>query len=238
MSYHEQCELFQAPSEQDLVRVTGFLNASARIPVKVVITRNRVSMISIAPADDRTVVVRMHEQFLQAPPSVIRALRTYIRTGRKGAWKIVSDFARSIVPSPEPAGKSPVLKTRGRVYDLKRIARSVNDEFFGGRVSCSIGWGRPRPRKARSRGRSIRYGSWNASHRTIRIHPLLDNKEVPFDFVRYIVFHEMLHAVVPSCMSNGRRFDHPEEFRVLEKSFPGIGRMHELARTLVDVLLD
>lgn len=238
MSSHEQFELFQAPTEKDLLRVTSFLNAAGNVPVRVVVTRNRVTMISIAFENDGSAVVRMHEQFLHAPPSVIRALRTYIRTRRRASWATVSDFAQGIVATPVDRPRRATLKTRGRVYDLKDIAKGVNDEFFGGRISYNIGWGRTRPRKTRGRGRSIRYGSWNASHRTIRIHPLLDDSEVPFEFVRYIVFHEMLHALVPSSKRNGRRLDHPQEFRLLERSFPEVERMHHLAKILVNRLLD
>jgi hypothetical protein len=238
MSSHEQFELFQPPTEQDLLRVTSFLNAAGNVPVRVVVTRNRVTMISIAFQDDGSAVVRLHEQFLHAPPAVVRALRTYIRTRRRAAWAVVSDFAQGIVPAPSDHARPTTLKTRGQVYDLKAIARSVNSEFFGGRVSYKIGWGRTRARKTRGRGRSIRYGSWDASHRTIRIHPLLDDTKAPFDFVRYIVFHEMLHALVPSSKRNGRRLDHPQEFHLLERNFPEVEKMHQLAKVLVNRLLD
>ncbi len=73
--------------------------------------------------------------------------------------------------------------------------------------------------------------------RTIRIHPLLDDSRVPRTFVEYIVFHEMLHAVVPSDRSSGRRYDHPEAFRVLERSFPNLPEMKVLASELLRMLV-
>ena len=60
---------------------------------------------------------------------------------------------------------------------------------------------------------------------------------VPAEFVRYIVFHEMLHTVVPTDVHKGRRRDHPPAFNALERQFPEIDRLHTLARELLDVLV-
>ena len=85
------------------------------------------------------------------------------------------------------------LKTRGEVYDLKVLFDAVNTEFFSGQVRCRIGWGRDRtPGRRSRRSKSIRYGSWSPSTQTIRIHPRLDDARVPAEFMRYIVFHEMM----------------------------------------------
>jgi hypothetical protein len=59
---------------------------------------------------------------------------------------------------------------------------------------------------------------------------------VPEEFVRYIIFHEMLHAVVPSVRRNGQRRDHHATFRVLERRFPGLARMKKLSAELLDML--
>jgi hypothetical protein len=50
---------------------------------------------------------------------------------------------------------------------------------------------------------------------------LLDQDFVPRFFVRYIVFHEMLHAFVGiSRTPTGRRQVHSGTFKRLEKSYP------------------
>ena len=47
----------------------------------------------------------------------------------------------------------------------------------------------------------------------IRIHPLLDRAFVPTWFLEYVVFHEMLHAMVPDRYDEqGRRLVHHDGF--------------------------
>ena len=70
----------------------------------------------------------------------------------------------------------------------------------------------------------------------MRVNPLLDDARVPVEFVKYIIFHEMLHSVVPSVFRNGKRFDHPPEYKVLEKAYPESKEMKQIARRLIHVL--
>ena len=54
----------------------------------------------------------------------------------------------------------------------------------------------------------------------IRIHPLLDREMVPQWFLEYVMYHEMLHAMVPDRIDNsGRRVIHHEEFYERERQF-------------------
>jgi hypothetical protein len=43
-------------------------------------------------------------------------------------------------------------------------------------------------------------------------------------FLQYILYHEMLHSVVPDEMVGGRRRVHTEEFNRRERQFPRYGR--------------
>ncbi len=71
----------------------------------------------------------------------------------------------------------------------------------------------------------------------IRINPLLDDERVAREFVRYIVFHEMLHAALPEEYRNGRRVDHGPVFRQMESRYPHIDSMRSMAKELLSVLL-
>jgi hypothetical protein len=53
----------------------------------------------------------------------------------------------------------------------------------------------------------------------IRIHPALDRRWVPRYFLEYVMFHEMLHHLMPHTRGAGRRALHPPEFREREKEF-------------------
>ena len=77
-----------------------------------------------------------------------------------------------------------------------------------------------RKRKRRPKEYFI-FGTIQEEDRVIRINPLLDQPFVPPWFLRYILYHEMLHAVVPDEPgSNGRRCVHTEKFYERERKFP------------------
>ncbi len=58
----------------------------------------------------------------------------------------------------------------------------------------------------------------------IRIHPVLDNLWVPRFFVRYIIFHELLHHLIPTRIQGRRRICHGPEFRAHERAYPDYQR--------------
>lgn len=241
MSARYERELFDPVSTPEAVeQLRRYLAEAGRCRVELMATRNRVSMISVVFRREGHARIRLHEQFLAAPPSVREALALYLRTRHRHAWREVADFARRIrVPANETRRLACRLQTSGQVHDLREIADEVNARFFNGRVKCLVGWGAQRPRsRRRTRSRSIRYGSWSPATRTVRIHPLLDDTRVPRAFVAYILFHEMLHAVVPAEERPGRRIDHGATFRKLEAQYPDIEGMRGLSRSLLHVLVD
>lgn len=232
-----QYELFDGIKGISPESLAEYFNSGSRIPVRMILTHNRVSMVSVKFGPNH-IDLRLHEAFLEAPQEVLAGLRKYLRTRRKSAWAPVAAFAQVIEPE-ERVKPVDALRKKGHVYDLGVIYRYINKKFFNGRVNCSVGWGRQRSSSKRRRrsGRSIRFGSWSPSSRTIRIHPLLDDERVPAVFIDYIMFHEMLHAVVPSHHSGGRRYDHPETFKRLERTFPDLSRMKQIAKHLLKILL-
>lgn len=204
-------------------------------PVDMTVTRNRVSLASVRFGPGSRPRVRVHEAFLAAPESVAVALGQYLSTRSRADWRVVADYAGTIRPgAAEP--RRVAVRTRGRVYDLAVIREAVNRRYFSGQVQCHIGWGTRGRRRRGARSRHIRYGSYNAALNLVRIHPLLDDERVPLEFMEYIVFHELLHAAVPSERGAGRWRHHPGHYRALERRFPGLERMRRLAGALVAVL--
>jgi len=200
--------------------------------VRLTLTQNRVSMASVQflPHEIR---VRLHEAFLNAPATVLNALGAYLRSRRDRDWTQVGVFARSIPIAGQPA--APITgSSAGRVYDLDIIRRRVNKRFFEDRLTCRVIWGRNTGRKRKyARSRSICYGTYRPDQNLVRIHPRLDRKDVPEEFVEYIVFHEMLHAAIPARKGpNGHRH-HPAEFKVMEKRFPGYRRMKAYSKQFI-----
>ncbi|MBU0677142.1 MAG: hypothetical protein KJ626_03420 [Verrucomicrobia bacterium] len=231
---YTQQEFFDERREISDTQLVQFLNDGARTPVVVKLTRNRVAMISVDFALPEQTKLRLHERFLGAPDEVLAALRNYLRGRRRSCWRIVSDFAQSIDAGNHPV-KEPRTRTRGYYVDLKEVMDQVNEEHFGNTVKAKITWGR-RAKSPGKRRRSIHYGSYSPSQNLIRIHPLLDDRRVPLEFIRYIVFHEMLHSQVPAVTRNGRTNHHPPEFNRREREYPEWRRMHILARRLLKTL--
>jgi len=192
-------------------------------------------MVSINFDPNGAAKVRLHEVFLQAPPEVLTALRTYIHTRRRKAWNTVQEFVWGIKPEKHIPKPAPSLQTQGAVYDLREIQEEVNRRFFGGKVQCAIGWGQKRAaRKLHTRNQSVCFGTYHQSGNYIRINPKLDNAHVPREFVVYIVFHEMLHAAVPPVIRHGRLMHHNAQFKVLERKFPNKREMERIAKKLAN----
>jgi hypothetical protein len=187
--------------------------------IHLTITNNRSSLLSLKiPAPGR-LHLRMHHLFLDAPKEVRKALAEWIRhpRGKKTAAVIdlyIKQRQDAIAPAPP---RRHTLRTQGRHHDLARIFAEVNTAEFSNTVECRITWGKMPA--ARRRG-SIRFGTYTPGDNLIRIHPLLDQEFVPAYFIRYIVFHEMLHAAmgIETC-ENGRRAIHPPAFRRRECAY-------------------
>ena len=215
-----------------------FRNALARhagVPVHVVFTRNRVLMASVKFPPAGAPRLRISHLFLSAPDRVLEALGRYLASRDAHLWAVVRAFAKS-TPPPSPGFSKPSrLPTRGRCYDLAAIRDHISRLYFNGELSPDIGWSRGGRRRHAVR-RVIRYGTYNAALNLIRINPLLDSPQVPREFLEYIVFHEMLHAAVPSSSTLRRWRHHHGAFRVLERRYPDYDRMRQMGRDLVSRL--
>src|SRR5204862_5975144 len=111
------------------------------------------------------------------------------------------------------------LRHEGTHFDLRAIVDDLNDRYFRGRLrGYKVVWGRRR--KHRPREQFI-FGTIQEEDRVIRINPALDQPFVPRSFLQYVLYHEMLHAVVPDeVRSNGQRCVHTEKFYERERKFP------------------
>jgi predicted SprT family Zn-dependent metalloprotease len=141
------------------------------------------------------------------------------------------DRCSTALRAADPRGKP--LKTQGRIYDLGTMFEAVNRRYFNNKVVCSIGWGRQGKAKRGARSRMIRFGSYSRLENVIRINPVLDTESVPAEFVEYIVFHEMLHAAMPSVENGMKRMHHHRAYRLLERRFPDHARLQKMAVDLV-----
>lgn len=115
------------------------------------------------------------------------------------------------------------LQDERRRFDLQAIFDELNTLHFRGRLrGYKVVWGRRR--KTRPKEYFV-FGTIQEEDRIIRINPSLDQPFVPLWFLKYIMYHEMLHSVVPDEVGpNGRRRVHTAEFYRREQQYPGYRR--------------
>jgi len=111
----------------------------------------------------------------------------------------------------------PLLPNCGRYHDLDAILADLRARYFPNCAEVRVRWGRW---SGRARPRSMRFGAYLPDSRLIRIHPALDQAFVPGYFVEFIVYHELLHHLIPPVRVNGRYQIHSRTFRQRERAFP------------------
>jgi hypothetical protein len=106
----------------------------------------------------------------------------------------------------------------GEYFDLKTIFDKLNARYFSNALrGYKITWGRKRKQPPKE---YFVFGTIQEEDKVIRIHPLMDAPFVPAWFLEYVIYHEMLHAVVPEEIDeHGRRRVHTREFYRRERQF-------------------
>ena len=220
------------------------------------ITDNRCSIISHS-LKGNILHARIHHMFLDASPRVVAALVKYLATDDRESSQIVSHYIEA--NGTRLARRRPraiPLLAKGDHHDLLALFNDLNARYFDGACHALITWGTQVKRRSREPRRAIRLGSYSSLERVIRIHPVLDRAWVPRYFVAYIIYHEMLHHMIPSARGtsrhasakiiseggnpsagSGRRTLHPPEFLEREAQFRNYQRALEWERRHISRLL-
>jgi hypothetical protein len=174
------------------------------------------------------VVVHLSSFFAEAPPEVRAALAAWMRAGNRArrATRTLDQWIDARLRRlSEDQPRRPRLLAAGKFHDLDEIAgdlRPLLAPDFASRPWPAIGWGRARGSRSR---RSLRLGSFDHVDRAIRLHPVLDSPHVERWFVRYVLHHELLHAILDAPRgADGRRVHHGPEFRRRERAYPDAAR--------------
>lgn len=125
---------------------------------------------------------------------------------------------RKLVTSHLPMQRQFAFPEQGEYFNLRAVFNKLNASYFKNRLKgYTVVWGRRRKERPKE---SIVFGTIQEEDRVIRIHPLLDRAFVPQWFLEYVMYHEMLHAVVPDQYdAEGRRLIHHEDFSRRERQF-------------------
>jgi hypothetical protein len=194
------------------------LRRAAGRPLELTLTENRSVLLSFRRRAG-TVELRLHRMFLHAPLSVIAALaRGLRRRSRKADGEVRRFMNDNLFRVRRSEPKLPPLVTHGAAHDLAQVFDRLNQRFFSGRLKVPITWGRG---SGRARRGGLTFGSYDPVLALIRIHPVLDRREVPLYFLESVVYHEMLHHHLGGVSDRaGRTVYHSRAFRQAEARYP------------------
>lgn len=144
---------------------------------------------------------------------------TLVEKGIRMAKKTKRKLAHTRLPLQRQLN----LEQEGKYFDLRAMFDRLNVRHFGGKLrGYKVVWGRRRKRLPRD---YFVFGTIQEEDKIIRINPRLDQPFVPAWFLRYVLYHEMLHSVVPDEVGpSGRRRIHTAEFYRREREYPGYAR--------------
>ena len=208
--------------EAHRMRIAGYLTMRMSDPVMLTFTDNRSTMLSFRRNRGR-INVRLHRMFRHADTSMLGHLASYLSGKQKTAAAAIDAFIAEHREEIDRTRRRRVARLpEGRYFNLDEVLARVSERYFGGPQQVTICWG-PAPRRRR-RGR--RYGTFSRAlatyhydDRMIRVSPVLDAPNVPAFVIDWIVYHELLHHVLPVVRSGTKNIYHSAKFRALERAF-------------------
>ncbi len=112
------------------------------------------------------------------------------------------------------------IYSKGKHHNLTPIFRRVSAHHGDAAKGWTITWGRFGCKNVQRR-QSIRLGCCYAAHKTIVVHPLLDDPRVPEWYIEWLLHHEVLHIVHPPIVGGGSKWQiHHPVFRRAERQTP------------------
>jgi len=183
-------------------------------------------------------VVVLHRRFADADPEVWEDLAKWLRSGRRAraACHRLDTWLDSL--RADPTAPAPEANPHGDHHLLGDITRQVIAahlaEEFSERRTPVVAWA---TRKRSTARRGLRLGSYDSSRDLVRIHPVLDQPTVPEWVIAFVVYHELLHAVIPSQRIGRRLIHHGPEFRRRERAHPDHTRATEWERAHLQRLI-
>jgi hypothetical protein len=196
-------------------------------PSRVVLTRNRVSLVSVRPmvalrgATPAALEVRVSDRLETTGEVGVRAVVDFVarRPGAADRLKaLFTDLPRPVRAS-SAGERARTGGGRGRWHDLEVLEQAERAQHFPHLGPLPVVWGRADAAETRT---SLRLGCYDAGARIIRIHRRLDHPQVPAWFVGFVIYHEYLHHElgVEQRDRGGRRQLHTPEFRRRERKHP------------------
>jgi predicted metal-dependent hydrolase len=199
-------------SKEDLIKhLKNYLPSSYSITIKN--KNNYLVQVKLGVFKNE---VTIHPVFLNADKNILHDITDFILKKNKDEIKNIkkrlSDFfhenkkTKSIKVNTKHKIKNIELMFNNVIIDLKEKFPAVDFS------SLKITWGR----FTRNRTRSIRFGSFDKRSFLVRLHPILDNIDIPDYFIYSVIYHEVAHYIVFKTDTKART--HGTYFNKLLKS--------------------
>lgn len=202
--------------------------------VRLFLTDNRSSMVSVRSRAGGVLEIRMQRMFLDAPPEVLDDVENLVlgrNSDRAALRAFVDSNLETVRNGSVPPRPPPVERLVSAHHDLAAYARSLNETYLGGRSRAAVVWGR---RNTTRSSRSIRFASYDPARNRITINRKLDRPDIPRYFVEFVLFHEMLHEVLGiGERADGKRDIHGNLFQLMEGTYPDYHKAVRFERELV-----
>lgn len=189
-----------------------------KTPVIFRINDNRTTMLSVK-WESHCTKVSMHRIFLDAPKEVQEAVKNHVTTVNSSAGPIVRAYIQKKIQELDYSEilNDERLISKGVIYDLQELYQKINCEYFSSELDLKITWfGKPKI----PGGQRITFGLYQAPLKLVKVHKMMDNVLFPKYVLEFVIYHEMLHHVVPPQFDQaGKNSIHGKEFKRREKQF-------------------
>ncbi len=194
------------------------LSERCQLDVVIVLNENRTTMLNVLKQDAKGLTLSMHRIFLNASPEIREVLAAFLlRKSKRQQSQTLRQYIYHQLNKEDYSDR--VNQTRlvsaGKVYHLESLFTEVNEVYFSGSLDIPVTWyGRATKKYTRT------LGLYDSLLQVIKIHHCLDRSTVPKFFISFVMYHEMLHHVVPSQIdSRGHCRHHNKTFRDKEREF-------------------
>ncbi|MCX7771330.1 MAG: SprT-like domain-containing protein [Proteobacteria bacterium] len=177
--------------------------------VEVKLTENTTSLLSIAKKIDK-IILRMNKHFLYADEDVFNDILSFFKTGTRKTPYLKKYIKKNILHFKRKKTIS-YGTPKGQFFDLKEIFDFLNEKYFENSIKSTIFWGKSKKGYVKKRI----LGNYDPLNDIIRINPELDKESVPLYYLQYVIYHEMLHALLKNVCKKW----HGKEFKEREKRF-------------------
>jgi len=200
------------------------LDIALEVGLKVVDLRINNNIQMLASIDSKR-NLRLQVAFLSANDDVLRSLfKCMLHKGKESDSRRVNEFINENPPGKKLKGiPANLLKDcygpKGDYYDLGKIVEKIMREYTGQVPGITITW-----RKRSSGKNSITWATFRdlGNGGLIRVNKVLDDPGVPRFVIESIIYHELLHHLIPPEARGRGNHPHTSRFKASLKKFPDI----------------